>query len=109
MSSRAEDFPTPVSPTRRMVNGGFALSFEVLMIPCLRLSTLLEMPSALMHRRGRCNLLGSGDVTLIIVSEGVPVWASRTMFGSDPVTTRGHRSESLAVHRPGKTHGLGVV
>jgi hypothetical protein len=41
MSSKSEDFPTPVSPRRRMVYGLFALFFEVLMIPFLRDSTLL--------------------------------------------------------------------
>jgi hypothetical protein len=32
-SSNTEDFPTPVSPTSRMVYGTFALYFDVLMIP----------------------------------------------------------------------------
>ena len=36
MSSKSEDFPTPVSPTRRMVYGTFAPSFDDLMIPLLR-------------------------------------------------------------------------
>ena len=59
MSSRAEDFPTPVSPIRRMVydDDAFALVFDVLMIPCWRSSTLLEIQSALMHQRARCNYL----------------------------------------------------
>ena len=60
MSSRAEDFPTPVSPMRRMVYGAFASFFDVLMIPCLRLSTLLEIRSVLMHQRGCCNYLTVG-------------------------------------------------
>ena len=60
MSSRAEDFPTPVSPTRRMVQGAFALIFDDLMIPCLRLSTLLEIWSVLMHQRGRYDYLIEG-------------------------------------------------
>ena len=42
MSSKTDDFPTPVSPTRRMVYGAFALFFDVLMIPFLRDSTSLE-------------------------------------------------------------------
>src|SRR5258706_7923960 len=42
MNSKNEDFPTPVSPTRRMVYCLFALVFDVLMIPFLRDSTLLE-------------------------------------------------------------------
>src|SRR5258706_11969601 len=42
MNSKAEDFPTPVSPTRRMVYDIFALFFDVLMIPFLRDSTSLE-------------------------------------------------------------------
>jgi len=39
MSSMIEDFPTPVSPTRRMVYDLFA---DVLIIPFLRDSTSLE-------------------------------------------------------------------
>ena len=42
MSSRNEDFPTPVSPTRRMVHGAFALSIDVLMVPFLRDSMSVE-------------------------------------------------------------------
>ena len=42
MSSNTEDFPTPVSPTRRMVYDAFALLFDVLTIPCLRDSTSLS-------------------------------------------------------------------
>lgn len=41
MSSESEDFPTPISPRRRMVYGAFAVFFEVLMIPFLRDSTSL--------------------------------------------------------------------
>src|SRR5258706_8348130 len=41
-SSKTEDFPTPVSPTRRIVIGAFAVFFDVLMIPYLRDSTSLE-------------------------------------------------------------------
>ncbi len=42
MSSKTEDFPTPVSPTSRMVYGLFALFLDILMIPFLRDSTSLE-------------------------------------------------------------------
>src|SRR5258706_5476800 len=42
INSKTEDFPTPVSPTRRIVYGAFALFFDVLMIPFLRDSTSLE-------------------------------------------------------------------
>jgi len=42
MSSKSDDFPTPVSPTRRIVYDAFAGSARVLMIPFLRDSTLLE-------------------------------------------------------------------
>jgi hypothetical protein len=42
MNSKTEDFPTPVSPTRRMVYGVFALFLDVLMVPFLRDSTSLE-------------------------------------------------------------------
>jgi len=39
INSKTEDFPTPVSPTRRMVN---ALFLDVLMTPFLRDSMSLE-------------------------------------------------------------------
>ena len=42
MNSKTEDFPTPVSPTRRIVYGAFALCFDVLIAPFLRDSTLVE-------------------------------------------------------------------
>ena len=43
MNSNSEDFPVPVSPTRRMVYGPTcSLFFDVLMIPFLRDSTSLE-------------------------------------------------------------------
>ena len=42
INSKTEDFPTPVSPTRRMVYGAFALFLDVLIIPFLRDSTSLE-------------------------------------------------------------------
>ena len=41
MNSNSEDFPVPVSPTRRMVYGPFSLFLDVLMIPFLRDSTSL--------------------------------------------------------------------
>ena len=88
MNSSAEDFPTPVSPTRMIVYDVSALAFDVMMTPCLRSSTLLEMRSVLKHPRGRCNLLDGGGVTLITVFQGVLAWASQMKFGSDLVTTR---------------------
>ena len=42
MNSKSEDFPAPVSPTRRMVYGLYALFFDVLTIPFLRDSKSLE-------------------------------------------------------------------
>ena len=36
MNSNSEDFPVPVSPTRRMLYGALALFFDVLMTPFLR-------------------------------------------------------------------------
>jgi len=42
MSSKTEDFPTPVSPTRRIVYGAFILFFDILITPFLRDSTSLE-------------------------------------------------------------------
>jgi len=41
MNSKIEDFPTPVSPTRRMLYGAIALFFDVLIIPFLREFTSL--------------------------------------------------------------------
>ena len=41
MSSKSEDFPTPVSPTSRMLYGAFVFLFDMLMIPFLKDSTLL--------------------------------------------------------------------
>ena len=102
MSSRVEDFPTPVSPTRRMVYGVSALFFDVLMIPCLRSSALLEILLELIHRRGRCNLLDSECVTLIIVFQGVLVCASQVMFRSDPPANRDHWSDSAVVQGHGQ-------
>ncbi len=42
INSKTEDFPTPVSPTRRMVYVAFALFFDVLTMPFLRDSTSLK-------------------------------------------------------------------
>jgi len=42
MNSKTDDFPTPVSPTRRIVYGAFALFFDVLTIVLLRDSTSLD-------------------------------------------------------------------
>ena len=42
MNFKSEVFPTPVSPTRRMVYGAFALFFAVLTIPYLRKFTRLR-------------------------------------------------------------------
>lgn len=42
MNSNSEDFPVPVSPTRRTVYGALSLFFDVLMIPFLRDLTSLE-------------------------------------------------------------------
>ena len=41
MNSKTEDFPTPVSPTRRIVYGACASFFDVLMIALSRDSTSL--------------------------------------------------------------------
>ena len=41
MSSKSEDFPTPVSPTRRIVHGARASFFDVFMIAFLKDSTSL--------------------------------------------------------------------
>jgi len=89
INSKTEDFPTPVSPTRRMVYGEFALFFDALMIPFLRDSTSLEntvrtdAPTA-------CYVLL--DVILAIVFQRVLAWASGSIFGRDFVT-EGHPSQ----------------
>jgi len=41
MKCKSDDFPMPVSPTRRMVDGARMLSLDVLMMPVLRVSTSL--------------------------------------------------------------------
>ena len=45
MSSMSEDFPTPVSPTSRMLYGAFVLLLGILTIPFLRASSLLGIQS----------------------------------------------------------------
>ena len=42
MSSKTEECPTPVSPTRKIVYGAFALFFDVMTTPFLTDFTLLE-------------------------------------------------------------------
>ena len=42
MSSKTEDFPTPVSPTRRIVYGVLVLFLDILIKPFFRDSTSLE-------------------------------------------------------------------
>ena len=65
MSSKTEDFPTPVSPTRRMVYGVFVLFFDVLIIPFLRDSTSLKKIRSGLHQQRHRNLLDSGGVTRV--------------------------------------------
>jgi hypothetical protein len=65
MSSKNEDFPTPVSPTSRIVYGVFALFFDVLMIPFLRDSTSLENKVRADASKLSLNLLDGRDVTPI--------------------------------------------
>ena len=90
MSSKTEDFPTPVSPIRKMVYGAFVLFFDVLMIPCLRDSMSLGNRSAELLRRRcyyHCHLL---DSTLATAFPSVLTWAcaSRTVAGGGSVTGR---------------------
>jgi hypothetical protein len=71
MNSKNEDFPTPVSPTRRMVNRTFVSFFDVLMIPSLRASMLLEN-TVRTYSSGYCgNLLESRNGVPITRLEGV--------------------------------------
>jgi len=68
-SSKNEDFPTPVSPTRRMVYGAFALFFDVLMIPLLIDSTSLQY--------GQRYCVGDGVETYLIVGMLFLSWFSK--------------------------------
>lgn len=51
MNVKSEDFPPPVSPTRRIVYGLFALFLDILRIPCLRDAMSLDIPSEIMRHR----------------------------------------------------------
>ncbi len=82
MSSRAEDFPTPVSPTRRMVYDAF--------VNVARNSVSINAPKITLQ------LLDSGDVNLIIAFQGVLAWASKMMPGSDLVTARIGQGQQLS-------------
>jgi len=71
MSSKTEDFPTPVSPTRRIVYGAFASFFDILITPFSRDSTSLERRSELLCRKCHCDLLYKLGVILVIIFKGV--------------------------------------
>jgi len=70
MSSKTEDFPTPVSPIRRMVYDAFVLFFDILITPFLRDSTLLERRSELLCRKCCRDLLDRLDVIVVIIFKG---------------------------------------
>jgi len=70
MSSKTEDFPTPVSPTRRMVYDAFFLFFDILITPFLRDSMSLERSSELLCRKGCNGLLDRLGVILVIIFKG---------------------------------------
>ena len=70
-SSKSVDFPTPVSPRRRMVYGAFALLAGMLMIPSLRDSMSLEIGLGLVHPRIFGNQLDSQNVIFTIFIMGI--------------------------------------
>ena len=77
MSSKTEDFPTPVSPTRRMVYDAFVLFFDILITPFLRDSTSLEGRSELLCCKCCRDLLDRLGVILVIIFKDLLGWASR--------------------------------
>ena len=112
MSSKSEDFPTPVSPTRRMLYGAFVLLFDALMIPLLRDSTLLKPNHYMTHQRYCRHSLDGQGVIFVIDCQVFLDWTSRTddhfgrghlvtgWIGSGVIRSSGFR---------GRTNGLGLT
>ena len=80
MNSTAVDFPTPVSPTRRMVYDLFVLFFDVLMIPFLRDSASLEKRFRKISSKMTCDVLES---ILVFHIQIVLTWASGKVVKDD--------------------------
>lgn len=68
MSSKTEDFPTPISPTRRMVYSAFVSFFDVLIFPFLRDSTSLKNTVKTAVLRIHCNQLDSRGVIPVSIT-----------------------------------------
>ena len=98
MNSKSEVFPTPASPTRRMVCGSL---FDVLMIPFLRDSTSLEKDGQMDH-----------------VADVIGTYSRVSSLSSSKALSRGREEplfkETLSLERPvdiersgsrGKTRG----
>ena len=104
MNFKNEVFPTPVSPTRRMVYGAFALFLGVLTIPCSRQFTPLRDTIR----------ISTPKVLLELLNTSSAVRASRIVgkvvgkdFGTGKFTT-----DSVIIHDSefgGKTRGLGSI
>src|SRR5258706_3941026 len=119
INSKTEDFPTPGSPTRRIVYGAFALFFDVLMIPFLRDSTSLENK---IKDRYTENVVETYLIVGVLYpssefrassssAQDIPVWSSRIVDGLIRKVSSMEEPSKLVVVRGsdflGKTHTLG--
>ena len=108
MNCMIEDFPTPGSPTRRIVYGAFVLFFDVLMVPFLRDSTSLG-------NTVRIRLVKDDDVThlrirVLSFSNAFLQWVGEMLL--DGTLSMGGSSWSVVVGSSelrGKTHGFGAT
>ena len=80
MNSKTEDFPTPISPIRRIVYGVFALFFDVLTIALLIDSTSLTNAVRTIALKIASRLLDNRGATSVIDSQGVLGWVSRNVI-----------------------------
>ena len=80
MNFKTEDFPTPVSPTRRIVYGAFALFFNALMAPCLRDSMSLRDTVRDHNVQMSWNLLDHRSLVTTLVIQGIAALSSRIIF-----------------------------
>ena len=86
MNSKAEDFPTPVSPIRRIVYGVFALFFDVLTIALLMDSTSLGNGVRTIALKIASCLLDNRGATPVIHFQRVLAWVSRNVIVGNSVT-----------------------
>jgi hypothetical protein len=109
MNAKTEDFPTPVSPTIRMVYGAFALFFDILMTPLLRDSTSLA---------NTVRTIALKTVTYLMV-RAKPSSSASKVFSNAPgnvylegTSLLNRLPKLLAINGSGlhgKTHGLGMT